>query len=72
MTRRPSKPSPPAPPGRIDANAVNTLQEFSRRTGCGERALRSLRRAGLPVRRVAGRCFVLGSDFLELLDTVTT
>jgi hypothetical protein len=54
--------------GMIQDGVVYTIQEFSRRTGFREWAIRSLRKKGLPVIRVSGRSFICGRDFLQFLD----
>lgn len=46
------------------------LEVFAKVVGLGRHGMRSLRRLGLPVRRVAGRGYVLGADFLDLLATL--
>lgn len=72
MIRRTTTSSPPVP-GVIDSGAAYTLAEFGRRCQLGERGLRSLRRKGLRVVRVAGgRGFVLGRDFIALLDRIAS
>ena len=54
--------------GEISSGSVYTIAEFSLRTGLGKWALRQLRRDGLLVRRVHGRTFVLGTDFIDFLS----
>lgn len=49
----------------IIANAIYTLREFMRRTGLEEASVRKMRKAGLIVRRIGRKSFVLGSDFLD-------
>ena len=61
---------PAASPGVIEPQHVYTLAEFQQRTGMGECAMRTARRAGLKVVRFKNRSFVRGSDFLEFLDNV--
>jgi hypothetical protein len=53
----------------VRAGECYTLPEFRRRTGLENAAIRSARRAGLIVRRVGRRSYVLGDDFLEFLRT---
>ncbi len=48
----------------IYASAVYPLADFRQRTGLGKDAMREARRNGLVVRRIHGRAFVLGSDWL--------
>jgi hypothetical protein len=54
--------------GEISADCVYSLAEFSRRTGLGKWAIRNLRQNRLCVRRVCGRVFVLGRDWIEFLE----
>jgi hypothetical protein len=54
--------------GTIKDDEAYTIQEFSKRTGFREWALRSLRNKGLPMIKVSGRCFIRGRDFLQFLD----
>lgn len=58
------------PPGIVSANNLYTVDELRARLRIGETAWRTLRRNGLPVCRVSGRAFVLGSDLLEHLATL--
>jgi hypothetical protein len=46
------------------------IEEFGRRLGLGRHGLRSLRRMGLPVIRIAGRAFVDGGQALDFLVKV--
>jgi hypothetical protein len=61
-----------SPPGEIAADCAYTLREFSRRTGLGRWAIRRLRRDGLIVRRVSGRAFVVGSDWIAFLGRMAS
>jgi len=54
--------------GEISAACAYTIAEFSRRTGLGRWAIRSLRRDGLVVHRAAGRNFILGQDWITYLE----
>lgn len=56
--------------GVISCGEVYTLREFQARSGLGEAALRTARRAGLRVVRFKNRSYVRGQDFLEFLDKV--
>lgn len=56
--------------GPVQPSEMYPLQAFKEVTGLGNRAMRSLRKAGLKVRRVSGRGFVLGSDFIQLLEEI--
>lgn len=51
----------------IEADVAYSLPEFERRTQLGKAAMREARRAGLKIRQVGSRRFVLGSDWLEHL-----
>ncbi len=57
-------------PGVIDGTAIYTLGEFQDRLKLGQHAMRQARRAGLPVRRVGRRGYILGSDALEFFRRV--
>ena len=57
-------------PGVIERQHVYTLDEFRQRTGMGDAAMRTARRAGLRVVRFKNRSFVRGADFLDFLDAV--
>jgi hypothetical protein len=54
--------------GTIAADESHTLESFSRNTGLKKTALRMARQNGLIVRRVHGRAFVLGQDWLDYLS----
>lgn len=54
--------------GEIRADAAYTLDAFTRATGLRRHAMRAARRAGLRVRYVQKRGFVLGRDFLAYLE----
>lgn len=51
----------------IRADEALPLEVFARAVGMGRHGIRSLRRQGLPVRRIAGRGYVLGKDWIQLL-----
>ncbi len=57
-------------PGVIASGEAYLLQEFARRTKLGTWAIRQARRAGLRVRTVGSRRFVLGSDWLAYLGRI--
>ena len=61
---------PTTAPGVIEPQNIYTLREFQARSGLGETALRTARRAGLRVVRFKNRSYVRGQDFLEFLDKV--
>lgn len=54
----------------IDPSILYTLTDFQRLTGLGRWAMRQARRKGLRVRRIGGRAYVLGSDFVAHLDAI--
>jgi hypothetical protein len=54
--------------GPIATDKIYPLDVFRRTIGMGSWGVRSLRRAGLPIVKVAGRGFVLGRDFLEFIE----
>ena len=58
----------PTVPGLIEAGAVYTLPEVQQRLQLGDHALRQARRAGLRVRRVGRRAYVLGSDIIQFIE----
>ena len=54
--------------GIVSADELLSLDGLKRRLGIGSAALRSMRRAGLPVRVIGNRRFVLGSDLLRFSE----
>ena len=52
----------------IEPGTLYPLRAFKRLTGVGDWAFRTLRRRGLRVRRIAGKGFILDSDFIDLTD----
>ena len=58
-----------SPPGVIVADAVYTLGEAQRRLRLGQHAMRQARRAGLKVRRIGRRGYVLGGDILAFVES---
>ncbi len=58
--------------GEITRESCYMLSEFQKRTGMKRDAMRTARRAGLKVRYLHGRGFVLGSDWLAYLESQTT
>lgn len=56
--------------GSIRADEILPLEEFKTRTGLSRHSMRGLREAGLPIRRIGKRGFILGSDFLEMMSRV--
>jgi hypothetical protein len=51
--------------GPIDPDRLYPLEVFAKITGLGRAALRTARHAGLVVRYVGGRGWVLGQDWIE-------
>jgi hypothetical protein len=63
--------APPRPRlGPIIPDQLYPLTALCERVGLGKTAMRSLRRQGLKVKYVLGRAFVLGADFISLIDEV--
>ena len=58
-------PSATLSPGSIDPETLYRLEAIRSASGIGEWGMRQMRKAGLPVRYVGGRGFVLGKDFIE-------
>jgi len=54
--------------GEIRKNAVYTLKEFVRRLGIGPAALRKMKQAGLPLRKIGKNKHVMGVDWFEFVD----
>jgi hypothetical protein len=59
----------PELPGHVNADALYTLAEIQQRLKLGQHAMRQARRAGLRVRRVGRRAFVLGKDVMKLIES---
>jgi len=55
-------------PGIVTADALYTLAEIQERLKLGQAAMRQARRAGLRVRKIGRRRYVLGRDVLEYVD----
>jgi hypothetical protein len=53
----------------IKSDEVYTLEEFTRRTGLRDWAMRTARRAGLRTVRVGKRTFIHGRDFFTFLES---
>lgn len=58
----------PDAPGHITADSLYTLAEIQGRLKLGQHAMRQARRAGLRVRRIGRRGYVLGRDVMEFID----
>jgi hypothetical protein len=56
--------------GEIRGDSVYPLEVFRQRTGLDTWAMRQARRAGLKVRRVGRRAFIIGADFLRYLESI--
>jgi len=69
VAKRP--PASPDSPGVIVADAVYRLDEIQNRLKLGQHALRQARRAGLRIRRIGRRGYVLGRDVMEFMDRET-
>ena len=54
-------------PGLIEPDPIYGLDELQARLGIGVWGLRQMRRAGLPVYRIAGRSFFLGRDVIDFI-----
>lgn len=65
------KPLPEKPDvsGYVIADAIYTLEGIQQRLKLGQHALRMARRAGLKVRRIGRRGYVLGRDVLDFVQT---
>jgi len=55
-------------PGLILADGLYTLAEVQQRLKLGQHAMRMARRAGLRVRRIGRRGYVLGRDIIAFVD----
>lgn len=51
--------------GMIEPHVLYTVEEFRRRTGLRDWALRSARRSGLRIVRRCGRNWIFGADFIN-------
>ena len=67
------KPAPSGrrPPGLIKADCLYTLAEIQERLKLGPHAMRQARRAGLRVRRIGRRAYVLGRDVLAFIESAS-
>jgi len=61
----------PAAPGHITGDALYTLEEIRERLKLGDHAMRQARRAGLRVRRIGRRGYVLGSEIIQFIATAS-
>ena len=63
--------TPPRPdaPGLVTADTLYTLAEVEERLKLGPHAMRQARRAGLRVRRIGRRGYVLGRDILQFVES---
>jgi hypothetical protein len=51
--------------GVIQADSLYTLEEFKKRLQVKDATLRAARRAGLQIRYLHGRAFIIGRDWIE-------
>lgn len=65
-------PIPRAAPGVVQSDCLYTLAEVQERLKLGQAAMRQARRAGLKVRTIGRRRFVLGRDLLEYAESATS
>ena len=59
----------PDAPGLVTADSLYTLTEIQDRLKLGQHAMRQARRAGLRVRRIGRRAFVLGRDVMAFVES---
>jgi len=59
---------PTAAAGVISCHELYRLPELQKRLGLGKHAIRQARRAGLKIRRVGTRSYVLGKDVLDWIE----
>jgi len=59
----------PDTPGLIAADCLYTLSEIQERLKLGQHAMRQARRAGLRVRRIGRRAYVLGRDVIHFVES---
>jgi hypothetical protein len=59
----------PDSPGLVTADSLYTLSEIQDRLKLGQHAMRQARRAGLKVRRIGRRGFVLGRDVMAFVES---
>ena len=71
MVRKPTCPQVYRP-GVISADSLYTLGEVRERLKLGEAAMRQARRAGLKVRTIGRRRYVLGKDLLDFVESCTS
>ncbi len=56
-------------PGLVTADSLYTLPEIQERLKLGQHAMRQARRAGLRVRRIGRRGYVLGRDVMAFVES---
>jgi len=59
----------PEAPGHVTADSLYTLAKIQDRLKLGQHALRQARRAGLRIRRIGRRGYVLGRDILAFVES---
>ena len=58
----------PDAPGLVSSDCLYTLPEIQDRLKLGQHAMRMARRAGLRVRRIGRRGYVLGRDVMQYVE----
>ena len=58
-------------PGLVTSDALYTLAEVQARLKLGQSAMRQARRAGLKVRKIGRRRYVLGRDLIAYVERAT-
>ena len=59
---------PPPPPEEIQPECLYSLREAMQRTGWGKSGMRAARRAGLPVKYVGRKAYLLGRDIIDYIQ----
>ena len=62
--------NPKFSPGFVEPGVIYRADEFKRRVGWSEHAMRTARRGGLRVIRTGGRAYVKGDDAIAYFDKV--
>jgi hypothetical protein len=60
------------PLGVVDPDRLYTLEAFKEITSLGKVAMQRARQAGLKVRYVGNKAYVLGADFIKFVEEVGT
>lgn len=61
--------TPKAGGGEINPATLYRIESLKAAAGVGEWAIRQMRRNGLKIRYIAGKAFVLGSDFIDYITS---